>query len=311
MKRTIVATVAVLIGLAAGVQGGHAAGPAYLTFQFGRSVWQPSTGKACTPVAGSLTLGQVADDLTAHGFTGTGTVVVDRTDTGAARYCDAVNTYANWADLQLLQSEGWSFVSDGMTHDNMKLMTPAQQTAESCGSLPYFTANGIDNADAEFAYGDNSFTVAAQASIVSTCFDFGRTYQGGIDPMTKALAAPFFQRTTSITGGACNTVGAACYTTIAGQNGKHYMLPAKFIATLAAQGPDSWVDLQFYRIVTGVSTVKGWSWDCSSPDPTLHWTSQTEMYCQSDLDAIEAAVPLTTVVSNPAAIAAAWGREVS
>jgi hypothetical protein len=307
MKRSIAIAAAVLCGLAAS-QPTHAAGPAYVTFQFGRSVWQPSTGTACTPIAGTLTLGQIAADLQTHGFTGTGTVVVDRTATGATRYCDQINTYANWSDLQTLQAAGWSFVSDGMTHDDMATMTATQQMAESCGSLPYFTANGINNAQGLFAYGDNHFTTTIQTNIVSTCFDFGRTYRGGINTLAKAASPPFFQNTNSITGGACDTVGAPCYKVIAGEGSKHYQNPAMFIKLLATQGPDTWVDLQFYRIVTGVSTVKGWSWDCTSADPMLHWTGQAEMYCQSDLDAIEAAVPAGSVSADPATVATAWGR---
>lgn len=314
MRRTIITAAAVLLGLTAtaATQQGQAAGPAFLTFQFGRSVWQPSSGTACTPVAGTLTLEEVAQDLQAHGFTGTGTVVVDRTDSGTARYCDSVNTYANWTDLEALQSDyGWSFVSDGMTHGDMVTMTPAQQETESCGSLPAFAANGILNANALFAYGDNYWSAAIQTSVVDQCFDFGRTYQGGIDPLTAATRAPYLQRTNSITGGACNTVGAVCYKTIAGQNSKHYELPQRWISLITTQGAGTWVDLQFYRIVTGASSVKGASWDCTSPDPTLHWTSQTEMYCQNDLDAVEAAVPLTTTVAGPAVIAGAAGRTVT
>ena len=109
--------------------------PGYLTIQFGRAMWTVANG--CTAVPGALTLAQIAQDLQARSITATGTVVVDRVDSGTNRYCQGDDLYANWTDLASLNTTyGWQFVSDGLTHGDMTKMTPAQQQQESCGSLP-------------------------------------------------------------------------------------------------------------------------------------------------------------------------------
>jgi len=280
-------------------------GPGYLTIQFGRSIVGSYLGKGCVHAPGFLTLAEVAEDLETRGMTATSTVVVDRTG-ATTEQCIGGDIYASWPDLQALREEGWSLVSDGMTHNDIVTMTLPQQIQESCGSLTAFSEYGF-NASGLFAYGDNKFTTAIQRTIVEACFSYGRTYRGGVNNRAT-MSSIGFQNTNSITGGACNKAGQPCYTTIAGQAGKHYMSPVALTALVAGEKGDQWIDLQFYRLVSGVEHNGAYSWDCTSTDWTLHWTSQTEMYCENDFDSIFNCVPPGIVVTDPGTVGAAWGR---
>jgi hypothetical protein len=291
----------------ASVSGAEAppAGPGYLTIQFGRSIEGSYLGKGCVRAPGFLTLAEVAADLQARGFSATTTVVVDRTGSTTER-CQGGDIYASWPDLQALAADGWSFISDGMTHNDIVTMSRTGQMEESCGSLAAFTQHGLDGSGL-FAYGDNKFSTAIQKSIVEECYMYGRTYRGGVNNRAT-MSSIGFQNTNSITGGACNTVGHPCYTTITGQAGKHYMSPVTLATLVAGEKGDRWIDLQFYLLVSGVEHNGAYSWDCTSPDWTLHWTSQTEMYCANDFDSILDSVPAGIVVTDPGTVGTAWGR---
>jgi hypothetical protein len=261
----------------------------------------------CNVLAGSVPLDQVAQDLSSRGLTATGVVVVDRTQS-ASRLCYGGSLYPTWADLDTLRDTyGWSFDSDGMSHNDITTMTPAQQYEESCGSLAYLAENGMKTADAFYAYGDNLRSTAIQMNTVSQCFDYGRTYSGGVN--TKAaLTAPYFQKTNSLLGGACNDSTQSCYKL--NTNGKRYASPVA-ISSLLQVTADQWVVVQFYRMVTGASANTNPSWDCTSPNWQDHWTSQTEMYCINDFDQAISTIPAGAVVTSPATVAAAWGQQVS
>lgn len=283
-------------------------GPGYLTIQWGRSIYAPTnSAKTCQPIPNTLSIIDEANDLQSHGYSGTGTVVVDRTN-ATSRYCDSANAYSSWSDLATLRDTyGWTFVSDGLTHNDITKMSAAQQQQESCGSLQAFTDNGHTRAGGLFAYGDNRYNTTVQTNVVSTCFAFGRTYRGGRNFLSH-MGAPWFQSTNSILGGNCTQVGAPCYTAIT--TNVHYNDPQQ-IANLFNVPGDEWVDVQFYRLVTGVSTFSPqWSWDCSNADWHLHWTSQTEMYCLNDFDWALAQIPPSVVVTDPATVGAAWGRPI-
>ena len=132
-----------------------------------------------------------------------------------------------------------------------------------------------------FAYGDNLWDATVQNDVVSNCFSYGRTYRGGRN-YRQYMAAPWIQNTNSILGGNCDLVGAPCYSELALND--HYTDPQS-IANLYQVPGDEWVDVQFYRLVTGQSNLsRDWSWNCTSPDWRLHWTSQTEFYCLNDFD---------------------------
>ncbi len=291
---------------------GAASLPGYLTIQFGRSMegsYNPVNGSsACTAVPGILRLDQIAQDLLGRGMTATTAVVVAYTG-ASSETCYHANIYADWADLKtLVSNDGWAVVSAGLTYSNITLLSPDQQLAESCGSLSSFAAEGL-SANGLFAYPDNQYNSTVQSTVVSTCFYYGRTYEGGVN--YESLMNPNgFQASTSITGGACEKVRAPCYKPINGQKGKHYTSPVKLKARVAGEGDNQWIDLQFYKLVTGMGHDGMYSWNCTSSDPSLHWTSQPELYCQSDFDAILSSVPANVVVTDPASVAAAWGRMI-
>lgn len=280
-------------------------GPGYLTIQFGRSIW--TVAYQCKQVAGALTLVDVANDLKAHAMSATGTVVVDRTNR-TGRLCEGGNLYSNWSDLaRLRDTYGWQFVSNGLTHDDITGMSPEEQAEETCDTLDTFTAHGFNSAWGLYAYGDNHFTTAIQKNLVSSCFGFGRTYRGGVN-MRATTIAPWFQKTNSILGGDCNIVGQPCYI-LKSTGGQHYQSPLTFANLVAGEGKDQWIDLQFYRLVTGSSHLTpAYSWDCTNSNWKLHWTSSIEMYCQNDFDSILSHVVPGVIVADPATVAMAWGH---
>ena len=87
----------------------------------------------------------------------------------------------------------------------------------------------MTTADAFYAYGDNLRSTAIQTNTVSQCFDYGRTYSGGVNART-ALTAPYFQKTNSLLGGACNNSTQSCYTL--NTNGKRYASPVAISSLL-------------------------------------------------------------------------------
>jgi hypothetical protein len=270
--------------------------------------YMPAWGSTtCAPVPGILTLSQIAQDLQTRGMTATAAAVVAFTK--PAESCIAGEIYASWADLQSLNARyGWKVVSAGMTYSNITTMTPAQQLAESCGSLPSFTAEGL-NANGVFAYPNNWWNTIVQTNVVSTCFDYGRNYKN-VANNESTMNPDGIQNTIGIVGGACDTAGVPCYASIPGQKNKRYENPATFESLAGREGSGQWIDLQFYKLVTGSSSDGTLSWDCTGSDPTLHWTSQPELYCQKDFDAILNSVPAGVVVTDPASVAAAWGRVI-
>jgi hypothetical protein len=96
---------------------------------------------------------------------------------------------------------------------------------------------------------------------------------------------------------------------MAGTVATRYQLPARLIQWLTALQPDQWATLQAYRFVTGRHSTAP-TWDCTSPYPNAHWTSQDELYCWNDYLAVLNKIPTTAVVTDPGTVAAAWGRAV-
>jgi hypothetical protein len=307
--RHALTTVAAIGLLASSVLGVHAAAPGYVTIQFGRSIEGSYTNPGCVPVPGILRLDTAVADLYNLGLTSIGTVNVDRAST-TGEDCTNGDIYADWADLQSLQSEyGFDVVSEGLNHNDISGETVAQQQAESCGSLPYFTSEGLDNAWAEFAYPDDMHTPTIQKNVVSTCFAYGRVYSytPTINIRSK-ITSPWFEDADNVLGGECNVKGMPCYsltTTV----GRHYTNPTGWAEILKNETGNEWDDLQFYQLVTGSSDQStAFSWDCTSPNWELHWTSHTEMYCLNDFMPIIDAIKPGIIVTDPATVATAWGR---
>lgn len=299
------------LGAAVPISTAHAATPGgFVTIQFGRAMQGSFTGTTaqCIPVPGMNNLTYEAQDLQARGMTATADVVVAYTG-ATADNCKSGEIYTDWADLQgLVATYGWGIASAGATYQNVGLMTPDQQQADICGSLDTFTANGLD-AHGLFAYPNNSWTTTVQTNITATCFDYGRSYHAALNTQAK-MNPDGIQGTASVTGGLCIAGAALCTqpAPISGQKGKTYISPASLEHQLSIETVGQWLSIQFYKLVSGTGSDGIFSWDCSSPDVTLHWTSQPEMYCQNDFDAILSAVTPGAIVTDPATVATAWGR---
>lgn len=301
----------VLITGLPGVTSGQATPPGYVTISFGRMQWVATAGSSCSPIAGSVDLGVVHDAMAARGIVGSGVVIPPRTPETGFRCFGGYTTHPGWDLLSTWHDEGWRFTSGG-AHLDARTLTYEQTLAETCGWLPTFDAHGID-ASGMFAYGNNSWTTAAQTDPVARCFAYGRTYQSWSPNVRSQSVAPWLQKTQSVNGGRCNDPALPCSSLAS--TSTRYQSPASMADRMAA-APDTWYSLQFYRFVDGARTGTSPSWDCTSSDWRKHWTSQTELYCYGDflrvLDALQAAVASGGVhVADHLTVAAAWGRTLS
>jgi hypothetical protein len=290
---------------------GQAGPPGYVTISFGRMQWVATAGPTCSPIPGTVDLGVVRRAMDARGIAGSGVVIPTRTPETGFRCSGGYTTTPGWDLLSDWHEDGWRFTSGG-AHLDVRTLNYEQTLAETCGWLPAFAAHGID-ATGMFAYGDNSWTTAAQADPTSRCFAYGRTYQAWSPNVRSQMAAPWFLKTQSVNGGRCNDPALACYTRSTPST--RYQSPAQMAQAMSA-APDTWTVLQFYRFVDGASSGTSPSWDCTSSDWRKHWTSQTELYCYGDLlrvlDALQAAVAGGGVqVADHLTVAAAWGRTLS
>lgn len=276
----------------------------YLTLSFGRTQWV--TARQCVPMSGTVTLGQAAADMTARGLTGTGNVVIDRAgETDPA--CMTYGLMATWPQIaDLRDNHGWSFVSAGEGYRDMTQLTQSEQIAESCGSLNDLEAHGHTRGWGMFAYPNNKKSSAIQTSVVSTCFAYGRAYDYRFNDL-GGMAAPWFQRTFSVNGGACNLVGAWCYS-MANTGATYRYRTRESLADIMQPGPGQWSVVQMYRFVTGAHTSSTFDWDCTNKDPNLHWVSNAELYCYDDFLWALDQIPGDVVVTDPATVAQAWGR---
>jgi hypothetical protein len=111
----------------------------------------------------------------------------------------------------------------------------------------------------------------------------------------------------SVNGGACDDPSASCYTL---NTPYHYDLPSTLIRQ-ANVAPGTWQGIQFYTFVTGAGSAGNGSWDCTSPNPADHWTTKIEVYCWNDFLSVINSVPAGVTVTDPATVAAAWGRSTS
>jgi hypothetical protein len=222
---------------------------------------------------------------------------------------------ASWNDLAELRDEyGWTFVGDSMpiynangditkSRPKMNELDPVEQYRQSCGSLEVLEANGHTRGGGLFAYAGNRIDLEAQDNIVSTCYAFSRSY-GAPANVLDSMAAPWFASTLSVPGGNCNDPAESCFDqhlTRPGWSSRHYLDREDLLARLS---PDdgTWHIVQFYRLVEGARLETegpddGNYWDCTSPDPSKHWTSKDELYCAVDFRwAIDNLNPAVNVV---------------
>jgi Polysaccharide deacetylase len=337
---TVVAAVALVpaAGVAAGAQSpapqagaalmGTAAPPQgpFVTLLFSRT--EISAADNCVQDDDSIARldTTIAPYLHSLGMAGTGTLVTKRTDQ-STRHCTHYNDdlTASWDDAtRLAQNYGWHFVSHTATYPSLakiESLTPQQAYAETCGSLATIKAHGLPGAAGMIAYPGsytkNPAVVALQTNYGDTCFDWGRQYNhakhGTNDLATASTTPPHWVYPAAVVGGPCNDPTQPCYT-VHVQNGR-YTMPSRIISYIQSLKPGQWFIFQAYLLVTGKNpkyTSDKMRWDCTSPNPALHWTNVTVRYCYSDYQQIIQAIANKGVtVIDPLTLGQAWGRPYS
>jgi hypothetical protein len=215
---------------------------------------------------------------------------------------------ASWAALTSLQTTyGWRFVSASLTRPgNFSVLTPDQLNAQICGSRDTIVQHGLLGASGQFNWPNNKIDLAAQQQYVEQCYSFGREYGNGVTTLAWSQANSGLQLTRGIHGGHCADTTAKCPSSIS----TPYLTPDRIIAKIKALKPGQWLSLQSYVFVTGTNPTYATNkdrWDCTSPNPYLHWTNDVERYCWADFQAILKSIPSTVQVNAPDQVAAVWG----
>lgn len=262
----------------------------------------------------------VAPYLQTLGMSGTGSLETGKTQ-DSAPFCTHSNDSlgASWADAtNLTQAYGWNFVSHTATYPSkMNKLTPYQQYDQTCGSAATIDAHNLPGGHGLIAYpGVQPTPVAMQTNYGANCFAWGRLYNNKlVTASSAATMSPYWQYTSAVLGGPCNNTSAACYTFTA-QGSKRYRLPSSIIAQINALQSGQWYTLQAYILVTGTNpsySQNKTQWDCTSSDPTLHWSNDVERYCYSDWQQIVRAIALNPniMVTDPFTVGIAFGRPAS
>jgi hypothetical protein len=284
----------------------HAGQGGFLTIQFGRTQLGMAAA-GCRPMENSVPLGRVARRMHRMGFAGTGAVVVDLTSSSRPFTCHGLIRYPGWQRLHRLhQRYGWNFVSAGARYIDPRRLSRSAQERDICGSLAAFREHGLARAWGLFAYPGDRSDSTLQRSVTSRCFAYGRTYNHSVNSRSS-MAAPWFQRTFSVDGGACNIRGLACYRIVTPVWPAHYKSPGT-LAGLMSPAVGQWRDVQFYRLVKRRHLAGAVRWDCRGSDWRAHWTTRIELYCAKDFFRVLKAIPDRVRVVDPAAVAKAWGR---
>jgi hypothetical protein len=256
----------------------------------------------------------VAPALAALGLHPTGSIQIASTaDSSFACTHSGLTLRTSWSLARLLASQdGWSFVSHSASYPGSELAWTvrgfAAPYAETCATEQALEAQGLPGAAGLFAWPHN-YIYAPAVPDVETCFDFNRLYTPtGITDQATATAPPYAEPAKEIKGGPCNDPTAPCYSYSFPLAQGRYSLPSQLSALIASVKANQWMTLQGYVFVTG--SRPGY-WDCSSADPAEHWTWDTERYCWNDYLAIVSSLPAGVTVTDPASVAAAWGRQVS
>jgi hypothetical protein len=301
---------------AAAARSAAAAGP-FVTLLFSRT--EMNAADNCVPDStGIAALGAVvAPYLNSLGMAATGTLVTGRT-TQTARTCSHYgdSLTASWNDAtNLANNFGWSFVSHTATYpSDWSKLTPAQVDAETCGSADTIASHGLPGAHGLIAYpGAAGLPTTVQADYSAKCFAWGRRFgAAGTTLASAGQTPPYWQRTEAPSGGACNVSTASCYT-VSSRGNWRYTTPDQVIAQVEALQPGQWLTLQAYILVRGTNpayTNNTTRWDCTSSNPNLHWSNDTERYCYSDWKKIVQAVAAhpDITVTDPLTVGIAFGR---
>ncbi len=277
-----------------------AAGQSYVTLMFSRGQVEGVTGVNCTPVANSVTVWKVAQDLAARGHSATEAIspasVLESTER-----CGGGDLTLSWNDLASLRSSyGWDATPRGNTSDAGA--TLEQQRADSCDLLPTFYNHGYSNAWSMYSYNGGGYVDQMQIDVVSGCFAFGRAYR--IVGNTLPIPSPYTAKVFSINGGNCVDTSLPCSTYSAPYP---YTQPSQLTAIIQTGG---WAVIQGYKFVTGSSSSGVVTFDCTGANPRSHWTSRSEIYCYDDWLSVVDSIPASTAVVAPAVVAAAQSRTI-
>jgi hypothetical protein len=282
----------------------------FVTFLFSRT--EVGLAVDCRPVVGNLAplSTTVAPWLASQGLTATGTIVTRRTaqNTPTCAHWGRSLT-ATWSQAAGLAARyGWTFVSHTATYpSNMARLTPAQQSAETCGSGRTLDAHGLPGAHGMVAYpGAQPLPERLQETYGSRCFAWGRSYGGGPTTTVDGATFPYWQHNgPSPNGGACHLTGQPCSRVVASGTTIPYILPAWIISSVRMMRAGQWMTIQAYLLVTGHTA----HWDCSSRDVLAHWTDDNERYCWTDWQQIARAVRASrAAVTDPLSVGVAFGR---
>ncbi len=303
---------------------GTAAGSATLTVALGRFVELIFSRTDVTAADGSPCQ---ADDtnvarldttvepfLQSLGLSATGSLETARTtptDTWCSHFGETES--ASWSQAQSLAASGWTFIShsaDYPNRDQWSLMSDAQRWLETCGSAQTIDANGLPGGDSMYLWPNNIVDLTALTSFVEPCFGTNRAYGDGLTSNTQIATVPYQQSVLGISGGACNDRKAACFH-VAGTITR-YRTPADIINQIESLSPGQVLTLQTYLNVSGTNptyTTSPDRWDCTSPDPLLHWSNDAERYCWSDLQTILAYLSASGIgITQPSVVNANFGR---
>jgi hypothetical protein len=290
-------------------------GGPFVTFLFSRT--EVGEAMQCVPNnSGAAPLETlIAPYLASLGMTATGTLVTSKiheTDRKCTHWGSSM--MGSWADAAMLSTDyGWSFVSHTATYPaNLTGMTAQQSYDETCGSADAIDAHGLHGGHGMIAYpGVQGLPVALQTDYGAACFAWGRTYNPAATTLSPAASSsPFWQVTAAPKGGPCNDPTRACYG-IDALGSSRYALPSVQIAHVDALLPGEWMTLQSFVLVLGTSPPGSKiQWDCTSPDPNEHWTSDNERYCFNDWRSVVEAVSQRPdiAVADPLTVGIAFGR---
>jgi hypothetical protein len=303
-KHLIAVALVALLALAHGAPA-SAASTGFLTLQFGRTQ-VALTGPGCSALPGTVPLGRVARQMWRLGYAGTGAVALNLTGPGWS-ICRGRIRYAGWRTLQRWHRlYRFHLISAGQRYMDVRRLQPSQQRADICGSLPAFRRHGFRAAWGMFAYPGDQSNAQVQKQVTADCFAFGRTYSHDVNTRS-GLRPPWFQRTYSVDGGACNLRGLRCYRIVTPVWPAHYLSP-KLLVSLMRPGAGQWRVVQMYRFVRGRSLSGTIRWNCRGSDWRRHWTTRIELYCAKDYLKAVRSIPSTIRVVSPSVVARAWGR---
>lgn len=279
--------------------------PGYVTIMFGRSMIGSASN--CTLRPGAVSLFTIADLLRSRGIAATSNATIDQIGT-----CPGGIQYASWAQLATLRDGyGWTLTSRGKTSRIVSTLTAAEQFDETCGSLQTFVDHGFTRAWGMYGYPGGEPVLSVQNGPVKDCFAYGRDYE----PASNAypLASPFLASVYDILGGRCRNPALSCYLMNV-RNARWYTPPALLAAYANAglDGTGRWQVLQWYLLVSGhagTTSTTNPAWNCDSPDPRDHWTSQPELYCLTDMLWVVDHINPAVTFSDPATLGAAQGRD--